>query len=172
MYASELERRTLFRLGPPGDPRMTPPELVLTHVVDAPHDRVWAAWTEPARIVQWWGPHGFTIPEFEADLRAGGTIRYAMRGPDGDLYPSSGTFEVVESPHRIVTFVFVKIDDAIVFNARTDVRFAGEGEKTRVDVTQTYENATPAAAEPIRLAPIGWAQQFERLEAFLAASKD
>jgi uncharacterized protein YndB with AHSA1/START domain len=27
---------------------------------DAPLSRVWAAWTEPGDLRQWWGPTGFT----------------------------------------------------------------------------------------------------------------
>ena len=39
-------------------------EIVLSRLLNAPRDRVWEAWTDPAQIVQWWGPNGFTNPIF------------------------------------------------------------------------------------------------------------
>jgi len=35
-------------------------EIRITRTLDAPHDKVWQAWTEPQKIEQWWGPRGFT----------------------------------------------------------------------------------------------------------------
>jgi uncharacterized protein YndB with AHSA1/START domain len=31
-------------------------ELVVTRVFDAPRELVFRAWTEPERVVRWWGP--------------------------------------------------------------------------------------------------------------------
>ena len=36
--------------------------LVITRVFDAPRDLVFKAWTEPERVMRWWGPNGFTTP--------------------------------------------------------------------------------------------------------------
>ena len=38
---------------------------------DAPIERVWAAWTVPDDLREWWGPTGFTCPHAEVDLRRG-----------------------------------------------------------------------------------------------------
>ena len=46
-------------------------EVTLTRMIDAPRALVWAAWTEPKRMAQWWGPHHFTNPVCEMDVRAG-----------------------------------------------------------------------------------------------------
>ena len=32
-----------------------PREITITRVFDAPRERVWRAWTEPAEIARWWG---------------------------------------------------------------------------------------------------------------------
>jgi uncharacterized protein YndB with AHSA1/START domain len=37
-----------------------PRALVITRVFDAPRELVFKAWTDPKRVAQWWGPHGFT----------------------------------------------------------------------------------------------------------------
>jgi len=47
------------------------------------------------------------------------------------------------------------------------VTFEEHDSKTTVTVTQTYSKTTPAAAAAIAGAPVGWTQQFERLEAYL-----
>src|SRR4051812_6960823 len=48
-------------------------ELVLTRIIDAPREHVFAAWT--TQLPQWWGPHGFTTPEWQLELRPGGVFR-------------------------------------------------------------------------------------------------
>ena len=35
--------------------------FVVTRVFDAPRDLVFMAWTEPERLIPWWGPKGFTM---------------------------------------------------------------------------------------------------------------
>src|SRR5258708_6493487 len=47
-------------------------EVTLTRMIDAPRALVWAAWTEPKHMAQWWGPHQFTNPICEMDVRPGG----------------------------------------------------------------------------------------------------
>ena len=47
-----------------------------------PLKQVWAAWTEPKRIAQWWGPRGFTNPVVEWDARPGGRLHVVMRAND------------------------------------------------------------------------------------------
>ena len=56
-------------------------ELVITRIFDAPCELVFAAFTDPAQLMRWWGPHGCTVISCEADPRPGGTWRIAMRSP-------------------------------------------------------------------------------------------
>ncbi|HMJ93914.1 MAG TPA: SRPBCC domain-containing protein [Allosphingosinicella sp.] len=70
---------------------------------DAPRALVFAAWTEPERMKNWWGPAGWTIPFSEADLRAGGAFRYAMRSPEGDEHIVEGKIARIDPPGRYVT---------------------------------------------------------------------
>ena len=57
-------------------------DVELSWEFDAPIDRVWRAWTTPEDLRRWWGPHGFTCPRAEADVRPGGAIVVTMRAPD------------------------------------------------------------------------------------------
>jgi len=62
-------------------------DLVVTRVFEAPVERVWQAWLDPALVRQWWGPDGFTCPLAEIDFREGGTSLVCMSAPAfGDQY--------------------------------------------------------------------------------------
>ena len=88
----------------PRDAGQAPDErdIVVSRWFDAPRRQVWDAWTDPARIVLWWGPHGFTTTVHEMDVRPGGAWRHTMHGPDGVDYPNVSRFEEVDEPARIV----------------------------------------------------------------------
>ena len=46
--------------------------FVISCTFDASRDRVWKAWTERERLMQWFGPKGFTMPTANLDFRPGG----------------------------------------------------------------------------------------------------
>jgi uncharacterized protein YndB with AHSA1/START domain len=46
-------------------------EVVIARVVDADRKTAFEAWSDPAQIVQWFGPDGFGIETHEIDIRAG-----------------------------------------------------------------------------------------------------
>jgi uncharacterized protein YndB with AHSA1/START domain len=77
-------------------------EIVITRVFDAPPELVWKAWTDPERIVLWWGPRGFTTTIHKMDVHPGGIWDYTMHGPDGTDYPAQCVFLEVVKPERIV----------------------------------------------------------------------
>lgn len=79
-----------------------PRDLVMRRVIAAPRERVFAIWTDPTRLTDWWGPHGMTVPEWEMDLRPGGAFRTLMRDGQGNEYPFGGVFLEVVAPERIV----------------------------------------------------------------------
>ena len=58
-------------------------DLVLERTIDAPVDLVWAAYTNPEHLKQWFAPKPYQITECELDLAPGGIFRIRMQGPDG-----------------------------------------------------------------------------------------
>ena len=46
-------------------------EIHIERVFDAPRDRVFAAYTDPELIPEWWGPRGTTTVVDEMDVRPG-----------------------------------------------------------------------------------------------------
>ena len=79
-------------------------ELVLERVVPVTPEQIWAAWTEPQHITQWFTPAPWTTPEAEVDLRPGGIFRTVMRSPEGEEFPGVGCFlEIVEQRKLVWT---------------------------------------------------------------------
>jgi carboxymethylenebutenolidase len=76
--------------------------LELSHTLDATREQVFNALVDPAELVKWWGPSGFTTPEIEVDLRVGGDFRLGMQPPDGELFHLVGTFREIDPPNRLV----------------------------------------------------------------------
>lgn len=74
-------------------------------VLDASRERVFRALTDPVDLRVWWGPAGFTIPEVDVDLRAGGRYRFTMQPPAGERFHLSGEFVEV-TPPSAVRFTF------------------------------------------------------------------
>jgi uncharacterized protein YndB with AHSA1/START domain len=55
--------------------------LAITRVFDAPREVVFDAFTDPQRLLKWWGPHGCQVIACETDPRPGGTWSISMRSP-------------------------------------------------------------------------------------------
>lgn len=82
-------------------------DLTVTRVFGAPVEDVWKAWTESAQVKRWWGPHGFTVPVADMDVREGGRSLVCMRAPKEyggqDLY-NTWTYRKVQ-PHQRIEFI-------------------------------------------------------------------
>ena len=143
--------------------------LVLTRVFDAPRELVFKAWTDPKRVAQWWGPHGFTNPVCELDVRPGGAILIHMRGPDGTVYPMTGIYQEVAEPERIVfTSAALDGDGNPLFEVLTTVTFAEQGGKTKQILRARVIKRTAQAAPYLKGMEAGWTQSLERLAESLA----
>ena len=80
-----------------------PTVLRLERVFDAPPERVYAAWTDPALLRRWWAAEpGWTTPEATTDVRVGGAYRLSMQGTDGILRTVAGEYLEVDPPRRLV----------------------------------------------------------------------
>src|SRR5215207_10022772 len=77
-------------------------EIHVERVFGAPRDRVFAAFTDPGRIPEWWGPRDTTTIVDRMDVRPGGSWRFVMRDSDGSESGFRGTYREVTPPERIV----------------------------------------------------------------------
>ena len=143
--------------------------VTITRVFDAPRALVWAAWTDPKQMAQWWGPRHFTNPACELDVRVGGKIRIDMCGPDGTIYPMTGTFRDVFVPARLV-FMAEARDHAgkALLESLTTVTFVEEGGKTKLTVHAHAVGLAPIAPQMLAGMEAGWAQSIDKLDELLA----
>jgi uncharacterized protein YndB with AHSA1/START domain len=172
-HAIEGGNQTLARLGEflpklAGKADSSINELVISREVDAPRDLVWKAWTDAKHLAQWWGPHGFTNPVCEVDLRPGGAILIHMKAPDGTVYPMKGTFEEIVAPERLV-FLSGAMDETgkLLFEVLNTVTFAEQAGKTKLTMHARVVSATDEAGRYLSGMEVGWTQSLERLEAFV-----
>ncbi len=145
-----------------------PQELVITRVLDAPRALVFKAWTDPKHMAQWWGPHGFTNPVCELDVRPGGAIRIDMRGPDGVVYPMGGVFHEIVEPERLV-ILFVLKGAGAQLEVLNTVTFAEHNGKTKLTLhTVVVKSAGPEVAGALAGMEEGWRQSLDKLAKYLA----
>ena len=89
----------------------SPLTLIARRSIRASAERVFAAWTEPAQLMAWWGPRDDVVcPTAEVDLRVGGKYRLANRFPNGDMIWIAGEYELIEPPHKLVFTWYVESD--------------------------------------------------------------
>ena len=76
--------------------------IIIERIIDAPRELVWKAWTEPKRLMSWWGSKNFTAPVYEIDFRPGGKYHYCMRSPEYQDFWGTGVFREIVPLERIV----------------------------------------------------------------------
>jgi uncharacterized protein YndB with AHSA1/START domain len=114
--------------------------IIVSRIIDAPRDLVFEAWTDVKHLAQWWGPTGFTTTTAAFDLRAGGTWRFVMHGPDGRDYPNHVIFEEVVRPERII-FRHDDTENPGRVHHRTTATFENVGGRTRLTLNMVFETA-------------------------------
>lgn len=136
----------------------------MVRILDAPRELVFKAWTEPERLKKWWGPDRFTTPLCELDPRAGGLLRIDMRGPDGTVYPMTGTFLEVSPPERLV-FTSTPLDNQgnPMFEILNAVLLEEQGNRTKLTLRAKVVKKTPQAAPYLSGMEMGWSQSLDRL---------
>jgi uncharacterized protein YndB with AHSA1/START domain len=69
---------------------------------DAPPEKVWKAWTEPALLEQWWAPRPWKAISKSMDFREGGRWFYYMEGPDGSRHYCLVNYKTIV-PNKLFT---------------------------------------------------------------------
>ncbi len=77
-------------------------ELLIERIFDAPRDLVFAVWTDPKHLMNWWGPKTFTPIGIQQDFRVGGTYRFGMKSPEGREIWKTGVYQEIVPGERIV----------------------------------------------------------------------
>ncbi len=158
-------------------------EFVISRDFAAPRALVFKAWTDPALIGHWWGPHGFTNPVCELDVRPGGAYYIVMRSPQGVDYPLKGVYREVIEPERLVFSdawdehpaewhemlkELYTGDGVPAGEALNTVTFAEHGGTTTLTIRSVFDSVAIRDAMVDMGMDDGWSQSLDRLEELLA----
>jgi uncharacterized protein YndB with AHSA1/START domain len=153
-------------------------DFVISRVFSAPRELVWKAWTDAKHMAEWWGPHTFTNPVCEMDVRPGGAYRIVMRGPDGAEFPLTGIFQEIKEPERLVMSMDLSAHpeawhDLVnpgrdktkkpVLDCVQTITFEKFGDQTRLTVRTRFESAAIRDAMLKMGMNDGWSQSLESL---------
>ena len=122
--------------GPAGEGDVADRELVVSHVIAAPPELVFSAFTQVRHLARWWGPNGFTTTTWAFEFRVGGEWEFVMHGPDGTDYGEWIRWTEIVPPRRIAMIHGEYRGDPNAFTAV--LAFEPEGDSTRVEMTTVF----------------------------------
>lgn len=142
--------------------------LVITRVLDAPRERVFAAWIDAEQAAQWWGPKGCTIVSNAMDVRVGGVWRRVMRSPDGVEHNAHGVYREIAPPERLVFTFRWERGGAAGHGPETVVTVTlAELGPERTELTLRQEGFATASGRDEH--NVGWSSTLDRLAEYLQA---
>jgi uncharacterized protein YndB with AHSA1/START domain len=93
--------------------------LKIKRFINAPRTRVYAAWTDPAQLKEWWGPESVQTRNFVAETRVGGKYRWDLINQEDEEMSVFGEYlELV--PGKKIVFTW-KWDDDEVWEKRDSI---------------------------------------------------
>ncbi len=120
-------------------------EITIEATVQAPVDKVWKYWNEPAHIMQWCqASPEWHAPAAKNDLRTGGTFSTTMAAKDGSM-----------------SFDFGGVYDQVKTNELIEYTL-GDGRKVKIvfskagDATKVVESFEPEGQNPREMQQAGW----------------
>jgi uncharacterized protein YndB with AHSA1/START domain len=84
--------------------------LEIKRVINAPRDRVYAAWTDVEQLKQWFGPEKVHTRNIIADARVGGKYQWDLIDPEGEEMTVFGEYRELV-PGRKIVFTWKFEDD-------------------------------------------------------------
>jgi len=129
--------------------------LEIQRFINAPRARVYAAWTDPAQLREWFGPVWVRTCELVAEARVGGKFRWDVIDGDGREVTIQGNYREIVPGEKIVftwkhsgdelwenqiSIVTVEFSDR---NGRTELRLKHEqlpSEESRDDHNQGWNS--------------------------------
>ncbi len=140
---------------------LTQPSLTLARRFKASPAQVFAAWTDPEKIVQWFGPADTkpdSVKVYDLDVRVGGAFRISFVGSSGEYHEVGGKYlEVVPNERLVFTWAWHSTPER---ESRVALTFKPEGDLTFLTITHDrfFDEAARDGHER------GWIGTLDRLE--------
>jgi uncharacterized protein YndB with AHSA1/START domain len=141
------------------------PSLTLKRRLKATPAQVFSAWTDPQKIVHWFGPRDTVAGSVKADMdvRAGG--RYTMRftTDNGESHKVGGVYREVAPPNRLVfSWAWQSTPERESLVTVTVAPDGADGSILTLHHEQFFDDAARNGHER------GWTGTLEKLEAYFA----
>jgi uncharacterized protein YndB with AHSA1/START domain len=185
-YAVDANEQNLDRLEAHLAKASTARPFIISRTFDAPREQIWKAWSERARLMDWFGPKGFKMPAAKLDFRPGGSFHYCLAAQNGNEMWGKFVYREIVAPEKIVLVSSFSDEAGEITRHPMSATWPLE---TLSTFTLTEENGRSTAT--IQWVPLnameeeintfnaahegmkqGWTGTFDQLEAYLAKAQD
>lgn len=119
--------------------------ITVTATVNAPVEKVWQYWNEPAHIKGWaFASDDWHAPNAENDLRVDGKFTTTMAAKDGSFsFDFGGVYTDVQE-HKLIAYTMGD-------GRKVEIKFSGNGDSTEIE--ETFE---PESQNSLEMQQGGW----------------
>jgi uncharacterized protein YndB with AHSA1/START domain len=141
------------------------PLLQLSRVVAAPRERVFAAWTTPDAIKDWFGPGSCRVLDVEVDLRVDGEYCFSFSTEQLGEITVRGQYREVTPPAKLIyTWRWEGNPELASGTSLVTIEFIPAGNSTEIRLTHEQLPSLESRDNHQR----GWSGAFDKLEEYLA----
>ena len=139
--------------------------LRLTRLINAPCDRVWAAWTNLDEMKKWSGGDGVETIAWNMDAHVGGKWRWDLRIPTGETMTAHGEYrELVPGEKLVYTWQWADDPQWQNHESLVTIEFHEKGPDT-TELRLTHQNFPREVSRNNHLG--GWTGAFDKLDRLL-----
>jgi uncharacterized protein YndB with AHSA1/START domain len=139
--------------------------LEIKRVIKAPRDRVYAAWTDPAQLKQWFGPEKVQTRDLIAETRVGGKFRWDLTNSEGEKMRCLGEYRELQ-PGKKIVFTWKWDDDEDWENHTSIVTVELSDAEGGTELRLTHEQLPNEASRDGHTG--GWNSALDKLEKFFS----
>ena len=140
------------------------PSLTLKRRIKATPEKVYAAWTDPQKLIQWFRTSRIVPSSLraETDLRAGGRYRFSFKHDDGEYFEVGGVYrEVVPNARLVFTWAWHSTPERESL-VTISIKAEGDGTLLTLHHAQFADQAARDSHER------GWTGMLDNIENYLA----
>lgn len=143
--------------------------VVMERVFKASPKKVFAAWTEPERVVRWFGHAPNLFTDAKIALKKDGHWRFSIPADDGGTVAFEGHYKTIEPERRLVftwTHVVTAADgsEQRSMQSEVDLTFTQQGEGTHLRLVHKG-----LSQDARRNVGAGWMTAWDQLASYLTA---
>ncbi len=139
--------------------------LEIKRFINAPRDRVYAAWTDPVQLRQWFGPEKVQTRDLIADARVGGKFRWDLTNSEGEKMTCLGEYRELQ-PGKKIVFTWQWDDDEDWENHASVVTVELSDRDGGTELRLTHEQLPNEQSRDGHTG--GWNSALDKLEKFLS----